>query len=200
MLLVGLTGGIGSGKSTVAGRLARHGAVVLDTDALAREAVTRGTPGHERVVEEFGPEILRDDGEIDRSALADRVFASPAARARLEDIVHPIVRARLAEEIEAYRGTDRIVVVDSPLIVESGQHGSFDVLVVVSAPEEEQIARITEARTMTEPQVRARIRAQMPLEEKARVADVVLDNDGTLEELHDHVDRLWTELRERTAR
>jgi len=199
MLLVGLTGGIGSGKSSAARMLADRGAVVLDADVLAREAIVNGTPGHAEVVERFGKEILREDGEIDRPALADRIFASPSARAVLESIVHPIVRARLAEEIQKHQGTARVVVVDSPLIVETGQHGSFELMIVVSAPEETQVERVAGTRGMTERQVRARIDAQLPLEEKARVADVVLDNDGSLEELERQVDRLWPRLERRAA-
>ncbi len=197
MLLVGLTGGIGSGKSTVARMLEERGAVVFDADALAREAVEPGTPGHDAVVERFGANVLAPGGELDREALASIVFADPAARRDLEAIVHPEVRRLLAEGCEAYQGSDRIVVFSAPLLVETGMHTAFEVLVVVSAPVQTQIERLLRDRAMSEEQVRARIAAQAPLEEKAAVADVIVDNDGTLEELRGQVDGLWNDLRAR---
>ncbi len=197
MLLVGLTGGIGSGKSTVARMLAARGAVVLDADRLAREAVDPGTPGHTAVVGRFGLGILTAEGAVDRKALADLVFADPRARRDLEAIVHPEVRRRFLEEVERCRGTERVVVFDSPLLVETGQHRAFDLLIVVSAPVEAQVARLAADRGMSEEDVRSRIAAQMPLEEKAAAADIILDNDGTMEELERQVDRLWPELEAR---
>jgi dephospho-CoA kinase len=199
MLLVGLTGGIGSGKSTVARLLERRGAVVFDADALAREAVEPGTPGHDAVVERFGANVLAPGGELDREALASIVFADPAARRDLEAIVHPEVRRLFAEGCEAYRDTDRVVVFSAPLLVETGMHTAFEVLVLVSTPVEAQIERLLRDRAMSEDQVRARIAAQAPLEEKAAVADVILDNDGDLEDLEAQVDSLWDELRTRAA-
>ncbi len=195
MLLVGLTGGIGSGKSTVARMLEKRGAVVFDADALAREAVAPGTRGHDAVVERFGANALAPGGELDREALASIVFADPAARRDLESIVHPEVRRLFAEGCEAYRGSDRVVVFSAPLLVETGMHTAFEVLVVVSAPVETQVERLLRDRGMSEEQVRARIAAQAPLEEKAAVADVLVDNDGTMEDLRDQVDRLWNDLR-----
>lgn len=197
MLLVGLTGGIGSGKSTVARMLEERGAVVFDADALAREAVEPGTPGHDAVVERFGANVLAPGGELDREALGSIVFADPAARRDLEAIVHPEVRRLLAEGCEAYQGSDRVVVFSAPLLVETGMHTAFEVLIVVSAPVQTQVERLLRDRAMSEEQVRARIAAQAPLEEKAAVADVIVDNDGTLEELRDQVDRLWNDLRAR---
>lgn len=197
MLLVGLTGGIGSGKSTVARMLEERGAVVFDADALAREAVEPGTPGHDAVVERFGANVLAPGGELDREALGSIVFADPAARRDLEAIVHPEVRRLLAEGCEAYQGSDRVVVFSAPLLVETGMHTAFEVLIVVSAPVQTQVERLLRDRAMSEEQVRARIAAQAPLEEKAAVADVIVDNDGTLEDLRDQVDRLWNDLRAR---
>jgi dephospho-CoA kinase len=199
MLLVGLTGGIGSGKSTVARLLERRGAVVFDADALAREAVEPGTPGHDAVVERFGANVLAPGGELDREALASIVFADPAARRDLEAIVHPEVRRLFAEGCDAYRDTDRVVVFSAPLLVETGMHTAFEVLVLVSTPVEAQIERLLLDRAMSEEQVRARIDAQAPLTEKAAVADVIVDNAGNLEDLEAQVDRLWDELRTRAA-
>jgi dephospho-CoA kinase len=200
MLLVGLTGGIGSGKSTVAKLLEERGAVVFDADVLARAAVEPGTPGHDAVVERFGADVLGPGGEIDREALASVVFADPAARRDLEALVHPEVRRLLAESCEAYRDTDRVIVFSAPLLVETGMHTAFKVLVVVSAPVQTQIERLLRDRGMSEEQVRARVAAQAPLEDKAAVADVIVDNDGTSGELEAQVDRLWDDLRERAAR
>jgi len=199
VLLVGLTGGIGSGKSTVAGMLEERGAVVFDADALAREAVEPGTPGHDAVVERFGASVLGPGGELDREALASIVFADPAARRDLEAIVHPEVRRRFVEGCERYQGTDRVIVFSAPLLVETGMHTAFDLLVLVSTTAETQIERLLRDRAMPEAGIRARIAAQAPLEDKAAVADVIVDNEGTLEELEGQIDRLWQELRTRAA-
>jgi dephospho-CoA kinase len=196
MLLVGLTGGIGSGKSTVARMLGSRGAIVLDADRLAREAVAPGTPGHEAVTARFGDAVLAPDGTIDRPALAALVFADDAARADLEAIVHPRVRERIAAEVAARADSDDVVVVDSPLLIETGAHEGFPVVVVVTASVDARIERST-ARGMSEGDVRARMAAQMPLEEKARLADVLLDNDGDEAALERQVDRLWADLSRR---
>ena len=199
MLLVGLTGGIGSGKSTVARMLEERGAVVFDADLLAREAVEPGTPGHTAVIERFGADVLAPGGELDREALASIVFADPSARRDLEQIVHPEVRRLFAEGSEAYRDTDRIVVFSAPLLVESGMHTAFEILVVVSATVATQIERLMRQRGMSEPAIRARIDAQAPLEDKAAVADFLVDNEGTLAELESQVERLWHDLSARTV-
>lgn len=199
MLLVGLTGGIGSGKSTVARLLEAHGAVVFDADVLAREVVQPGTPGHAAVIERFGANVLAPGGEIDREALASVVFADPAARRDLEAIVHPEVRRLFAEGSEAYRDTDRVVVLSAPLLVETGMHTAFDVLVVLSAGVSTQIERLMRERAMSEEAVRARIDAQAPPEAKAEVADVVVDNEGTLSELERQIDGLWADLATRAS-
>ncbi|MGE5459737.1 MAG: dephospho-CoA kinase [Solirubrobacterales bacterium] len=199
MLLVGLTGGIGSGKTTVARMLEERGAVVFDADVLARDAIGPGTPGHDRVVERFGPNVLAPGGDIDREALASVVFADPAARRDLEAIIHPEVRRLFAESTEEFRDTDAVVVFSAPLLVETGMHTAFEVLIVVSAPVETQVDRLLRDRGMSEPAIRGRIGAQLPLEEKAEVADILIDNEGTLEELEGQVERVWTELRARAA-
>ena len=197
MLLVGLTGGIGSGKSTVARMLEKRGAIVFDADVLARQAVAPGTPGFEKVVERFGPNVLAPGGGLDREALASIVFADPAARRDLEGIVHPEVRRMFAEGCQEYRDSDRVVVFSAPLLVETGMHTAFDLLIVVSAPVATQIERLTRERAMPERAVQARIEAQLPLEAKAEVADVLVDNEGTLEDLEAQVDRLWRDLETR---
>jgi dephospho-CoA kinase len=197
VLLVGLTGGIGSGKSTVARLLEKRGAVVFDADLLAREAVEPGTPGHAAVIERFGADVLAPGGELDREALASIVFADPAARRDLEQIVHPEVRRLFAEGSEAYRDTDRVVVFSAPLLVETGMHTAFEVLVVVSASVATQIERLMRQRGMSEPSIRARIDAQAPLEDKAAAADFLVDNEGSLDELESQVEQLWNDLSRR---
>jgi dephospho-CoA kinase len=199
VLLVGLTGGIGSGKSTVARMLEERGAVVFDADLLAREAVEPGTPGHTAVIERFGADVLAPGGELDREALASIVFADPSARRDLEQIVHPEVRRLFAEGSEAYHDTDRIVVFSAPLLVESGMHTAFEILVVVSATAATQIERLLRQRGMSEAAIRARIDAQAPLEDKAAVADFLVDNGGTLAELESQVERLWHDLSARAV-
>ena len=199
MLLVGLTGGIGSGKSTVARMLEERGAIVFDADLLAREAVEPGTPGHTAVIERFGADVLAPGGELDREALASIVFADPSARRDLEEIVHPEVRRLFADGSEAYLDTDRIVVFSAPLLVESGMHTAFEILVVISATVATQIERLMRQRGMSEAAIRARIDAQAPLEDKAAVADFLVDNGGTLAELESQVERLWHDLSARAV-
>jgi dephospho-CoA kinase len=196
VLLVGLTGGIGSGKSTVARMLADRGAVVLDADVLAREAVEPGTAGFDAVLARFGEAVRSPDGSLDRARLAEIVFDDDDARRDLEAIVHPRVRLRIAEAVAALTDSDAVVVVDSPLLIETGGHESFPMVVVVTAPDEARIARLT-ARGMGERDARARMTAQMPLKDKAAHADVLLDNGGSETELEAQVDRLWADLRER---
>ena len=156
---VGLTGGIASGKSTVSAILAELGAVVIDADALAREVVQRGTPGLGAVVEEFGPEVLTPEGDLDRPAMGAIVFADPDARRRLEAIIHPLVHRRGAE-LEAAAPADAVVVHDIPLLAEGGRAGSFDAVIVVDAPPELQVARMVADRGWTREEAEARIAAQ----------------------------------------
>jgi dephospho-CoA kinase len=193
MLLVGLTGGIGSGKSTVAGLLAERGALILDADAFAREAVAKGTPGFDAVVKRFGPEIVGADRELDRPGLAALVFNDDAARRDLEAIVHPFVRKAIADGITTNASSDRVVVLVNPLLIEMGTHRDCDVVIVLAVSPETQVARSV-ARGMDEADVRARMAAQLPLEERTTHANVVLDNEGTEEELAQQVDRLWDGL------
>jgi dephospho-CoA kinase len=189
-MLVGLTGGIGAGKSVVAARLAELGAVVIDSDRLAREVVAPGTEGLAEVVAAFGPDIVNGDGALDRAALAQRVFADPEARERLEKIIHPRVRARAAE-IAGAAPEDAVVVNDVPLLVEAGLADTFDLVIVVLASEPVRITRLTAGRGMSEAEARSRIAAQATDEQRRAVADVVLVNDGTLDELRKSVDEVW---------
>lgn len=196
VLSVGLTGGIGSGKSEVSRRLAEHGAVVVDADAVAREVVEPGTPGLAEVVAEFGEGVLLPDGSLDRERLGSIVFADEERRARLNAIVHPRVGERMRELVEQAPG-DAIVVYDVPLIAENGLAGMYDLVVVVDTPVEEQVRRLTGRRGMTEADARARIAAQATRERRLEIADRVIDNSGTLERLAGQVDELWADLKRR---
>ena len=192
MLTIGLTGGIASGKSTVSRRLAELGATVVDADAVARALQEPGQPGLEGVVAEFGPGVLTADGRLDRAALGVRVFADPDARARLNAVIHPLVRAE-AERRVAAAGEDAVVVQDIPLLVETGQHDRFDLVLTVQAPAEERVRRMVEDRGMTEADARTRIAAQATDEQRAAVSTTVLVNDGSVGELLDRVDAWWAE-------
>ncbi len=190
---VGLTGGIGSGKSTVSELLRDHGAVIVDYDQIAREVVEPGTPGLAAIVERFGPEVLGADGSLDRPALGAIVFADESARRDLEAITHPAVRARAAE-LEGRAGPGDVVVHDIPLLAESGERGPYDVVVVVDVPREVQVDRLVRDRGMSLDEARARIGAQASRDDRAAVADVIVDNSGSLEELTARVRDLWREL------
>lgn len=192
MLRVGLTGGIGSGKSTVAQRLERRGAWVVDSDRIAREVVEPGTEGLRAVVEAFGPGILTEDGALDRPALAARVFGDDEARSRLNAVVHPLVRSRSAELLAA-APPDAIVVHDIPLLVETGQAAEFPLVVVVHAVAEVRVRRLVEQRGMSEADARARIGAQATDEQRRAMADVWIDNGGSREATVAEVDRLWSQ-------
>ena len=189
MLRIGLTGGIGAGKSTVARELERLGAVVIDADALAREVVAPGTEGLAAVVAEFGEGVVVD-GALDRPALGRIVFADPDARARLEAITHPLIGVETARRL-AGLPQDSVVVHDVPLIVENGLADNYDLVVVVGADEDVRLERLVRDRGMRPEDARARIRAQATDAQRRAVADVWLDNSGTEEELLAQVRRLW---------
>ena len=196
MLDVGLTGGIASGKSAVATRLAERGAVLIDADAIARRVLEPGTEGLAAVVEAFGPDLVDADGELDRARLGRIVFADPQTRETLNGIVHPRVRAeaaRIRGEAAARETAARpvIVVQDIPLLVETGQADSFDIVVTVQAPRAERIRRMMEDRGMSEDDAVARMAAQASDEQRAAVSDIVLENSGSLDELGAAVDELW---------
>jgi dephospho-CoA kinase len=198
VLRVGLTGGIGAGKSEVSARLAAQGAAVIDADAVAREVVKPGTEGLAEVVEAFGPEVLLPDGTLDRPRLGDIVFADSELRSKLNAIVHPRVGARMAE-LERAAGPGAIVVLDVPLIAESGRTDAYDLVVVVDAPPRVQVDRLVRRRGMTREQARARMEAQASREQRLAIADIVVDNSGSLGELDRQVGDLWTELRRRAG-
>ncbi|MFN2590201.1 MAG: dephospho-CoA kinase [Actinomycetota bacterium] len=197
MLLVGLTGGIGAGKSTVARMLAERGAVVFDADHLARAAIEPGTDGYDHVIERFGSTVVGPDGSVDRDLLADLVFEDEAARRDLEAIIHPEVGRLFREFTRTYRDTDHIVVYDVPLLVETGMQEVFDLVVVVEAPEEVRVARLLADRRMSEGEARARISAQATDEQRASVADVVVRNAGNVSDFERQVEEVWQELRSR---
>ena len=193
MTRIAVTGGAGSGKSEVARLLRERGAVVVDADVLARDVVAVGTPGLRAVLEEFGRGVAREDGSLDRAALAALVFGDVAARRRLERIVHPLVAARAAQLLAAVP-PDRVAVYDVPLLVEKGSREGFDLVVVVDAPPEVQVERLVRLRGLSEADARARLAAQATHEERRAAADVVLDNSGSLEDLHGQVDAFWERL------
>jgi dephospho-CoA kinase len=195
MLKVGLTGGIGSGKSAVSAGLAEHGAVVVDADAIAREVVEPGTPGLAAVVAEFGEEVLTPEGRLDRARLGEVVFADPDRLARLNAIVHPLVGERSAELMErASASGAEVVVYDVPLLVENDLAGLYDLVVVVDAPDATRVERVAADRGMPREQVWARIRNQADREARLAVADLVVDNSGTREDLRARVADLWEAL------
>jgi len=193
MLFIGLTGGIGSGKSTAARMLADLGAVVLDADVFAREAAASSSPQFPGIVAVFGPGVVRADGELDRAAVAAVAFSDPVKLQALEAIIHPVVDARVDQEVARHAGKDTIVVLDSPLLIPMGTYTRCDAVVVVACSPEREMARLA-ARGMTDADVRARMAAQPALEAIAPYADHVLDNEGTVEDLHGQVLRLWSDL------
>jgi dephospho-CoA kinase len=199
VITVGLTGGIGAGKSEVARLLAGHGAVVIDADQLAREAVAPGSAGLEAVVREFGSGILAADGSLDRAALGEIVFADPDRRAALEKIVHPYV-GRRSSELMAAAPADAVVVYDVPLLVENGLQDAYDVVVVVEAGDDVRLERLAGSRGMTDSDARQRFATQASREQRAEVADVIIDNDGSRAGLEVQVDALWRRLTSPSAR
>jgi dephospho-CoA kinase len=192
VLRVGLTGGIGSGKSEVSRRLAALGAVVIDADVLAREVVARGTDGLAEVVRAFG-DVLTPSGDLDRPAVGRLVFGDETARRKLEGIIHPRVRARAAE-IEAAAPADAVVVHDIPLLVETGQADRFDRVLVVDVPPEIQLDRLTNVRGMSEDEARSRIASQASREDRLAAADLVVDNSGMLADLDARINEIWSAL------
>lgn len=191
MLRIGLTGGIGAGKSTAARRFVQLGAYLVDHDDLSRRVVAPGTAGLVDIVSEFGPRVLRD-GQLDRAALAEVIFDDASARERLNSIVHPYVRTLAAgQDRQARKAGQRVVVHDIPLLVETGQGGDFDLVVTVAAPVPVRVARLESSRGLTRDEALARIGAQASDEDRAAVADVVLDGSGTTDHLWQQVDAVW---------
>ncbi|MEU8683375.1 dephospho-CoA kinase [Streptomyces sp. NPDC048611] len=194
MVKVGLTGGIGAGKSEVSRLLASYGAVIVDADKIAREVVEPGTPGLAAVVEEFGDEILAPDGTLDRPKLGGIVFSDPEKLKALNAIVHPLVGARSAE-LEASAGPDAVVVHDVPLLTENGLAPLYDLVVVVDAAPPTQLDRLVRLRGMAEDEAKSRMAAQATRGQRLAVADLVIDNDGPLEALEPQVRAVWERLR-----
>ncbi|GAA5701837.1 dephospho-CoA kinase [Streptomyces avermitilis] len=193
MLKVGLTGGIGAGKSEVSRLLVEHGAVLIDADRIAREVVAPGTPGLAAVVEAFGTDVLAPDGSLDRPKLGSIVFADPDKLAVLNAIVHPLVGAR-SRELETAAAADAVVIHDVPLLAENGLAPLYDLVVVVDASPETQLDRLVRLRGMTEQDARARMAAQATREKRLAIADIVMDNDVPLEELERRVGDVWADL------
>lgn len=194
MILIGLTGGIGSGKSTVSSMLAARGAVIIDADLVAREVVEPGGAAYDALVERFGRGVLRDDGILDRDALAAIVFNDDEARRDLNAITHPAVGKVMLERVAEHAESDRVVILDIPLLAEGGGKGRWPVagIVVVDVPEEVQIERLVRERGMDGDDVLARIRAQASRAARLEIADFVIDNGGSLSDLEHEVDRCWT--------
>jgi len=196
--VIALTGGIASGKSTVSARLAELGATIVDADRIAREIVEPGEPALARIAEAFGPGVIRPDGALDRPALGRIVFGDEARRLELNAIMHPAVQARVAQRLAeaAERDPDGVAVYDVPLLAEARRdpRTRFDHVVVVHAPAEERVRRLERDRGMTHEDALARVRAQASDEERLALADIVVDNTGTLDELIARVDALWARL------
>ncbi len=200
VLRVGLTGGIGSGKSEVSRRLAARGAVLIDADLAAREVVAPGTPGLAAIAATFGAGVLRPDGSLDRERLGSIVFSDQAMRAKLNAIVHPLVRewmgaAERAAIAAAAPGEDLVIVHDVPLLAESRRPVDFDLVVVVDVPPDVQLDRLVTRRGMAAAQARDRMAAQASREQRLAVADIVIDNSGSLDDLDRRVTEVWADLR-----
>jgi dephospho-CoA kinase len=195
VLVVGLTGGIGSGKSTVSEGLAERGAVVVDADAIVRDLQAPGGAVLATMVERFGPEILRPDGTLDRQRVADRVFADPTELEALNAIVHPAVGEEIRRRLEEQRGTDRVVVLDIPLLVERSGYETAGTIVVDIDPEI-AVRRLVSARGFSEPDARARIANQASRADRLAVADFVISNDGSMDDLHRQIDECWAWIAE----
>jgi len=202
VLRVGLTGGIGSGKSEVSRRLAALGAVIIDADVAARQVVAPGTPGLARIAEAFGPGVLRPDGALDRERLGVIVFSDPAQLAKLNAITHPLIGEWMqAAERAATETADGnpIVIYDAALLAESGRWANYDVVIVVDVPPEMQVDRLVSQRGMAPDQARARLAAQASREQRLALADVIIDNSGSLDDLDRRVAEVWADLKRRAA-
>ena len=197
--VIGLTGGLASGKSTVAALFRELGAVVISADAIAREVVEPGTEAYQQILEAFGSEALTADGRIDRPRLAARIFADPAARVRLNEITHPHIRARMAEAVrrlQAELRADALIILEIPLLLDTAPRGAYplEAVIVVTADEATQIERLRRRDGITEEEARRRLLAQRPLAEKVAEADWVIDNSGSPEETRRQVENLWQRL------
>jgi dephospho-CoA kinase len=200
VLLVGLTGGIGSGKSTVAGLLAERGAVVIDADAVAREVVEPGGPAYQPMIDRFGPGIVRPDGTLDRPAIAKLVFTDPQALADLNQITHPAIREKIGRRVLEHADGNEVVVLDVPLLAETiSKSWGLAAVIVVDAPEEVAVERLVGQRGLTPDDAQARIRAQATREERRQLADVVIDNSQDQRHLEHEVQKAWEWIRDKQA-
>lgn len=200
VLLVGLTGGIGSGKTTVAERLVERGAVVVDADGVARQVVEPGEAAYQPMVDRFGPGIVRPDGTLDRPAIAALVFHDPEALADLNDITHPVIREAISARVHEYLTTDRVVVLDVPLLAETTKPSwGLAGVIVVDAPIDVAVDRLVRQRGLTADDARARIKAQVTREERNKLADVVVDNSKDRDWLENEVQRAWEWIQELRA-
>jgi dephospho-CoA kinase len=193
VIRIGLTGGIGSGKSTVAALLVERGAVLVDADAIARDLVEPGGTALVELVTEFGPRILQSDGNLSRAELAALAFSDPRATVRLNEIMHPLIRAEAQQRLAAHPGAD-VIVYDMPLLVETGQRDLVDTVVVVDVPEDVQVDRAVRLRGLDEADVRRRMEVQAAREDRLAAADVVIDNSGDLAWTRHQVDAIWRQL------
>ena len=200
MYLVGLTGGIGSGKSTAAARFVEHGAELIDADEIARGVVEPGKPAYTKLIEHFGPAILDDEGFIDRTRLGRIVFGNESKRAVLNELTHPPVIAAIAEQLELLQAFDGVVMIDVPLLVESGVARNYEAIVVIATKPDTQLQRLVQLRGMTQAEAQSRIDAQAPLEDKLAVATHVIWNEGTLDELYSAVDEVAADLTARARK
>jgi len=195
-MIIGLTGGIGTGKSTVSAMLKAKGIMVIDSDQIAREVVEPGSKALAQIVAHFGQEVLLPDGRLNRKALGVRVFGNEEERKRLMEITHPAIFAETEKRIsEAKKNGEALIVLDSPLLIETGRYKQTDLVVLVYADEETQLQRIMSRDNLTEEEARYRINAQMPIDEKRQFADIIIDNRGTIEELEVQVAQLLNRLR-----
>lgn len=195
-MIIGLTGGIGTGKSTVSAMLKAKGIMVIDSDQIAREVVEPGSKALAQIVAHFGQEVLLPDGRLNRKTLGARVFGNEEERKRLMEITHPAIFAETEKRIsEAQKNGEALIVLDSPLLIETGRYKQTDLVVLVYADEETQLQRIMRRDNLTEEEARNRIIAQMPIDEKRQYADIIIDNRGTIEELEVQVAQLLNRLR-----
>lgn len=201
MQIIGLTGGIATGKSTVSAMLKKAGAVIIDADHIARALVKINLPAYQEIVDYFGTEILLSDGEIDRNALGDIIFNDPAKKQRLNSIVHPRVQKEVNRQLKQIERTQptSVVILDIPLLIEAGMHDDINDVIVVYAPEHIQIKRLVQRDQISEADALARVRSQMPIEEKKKRATLVIDNSGSIENTRKQTLDLFERLKDRSA-
>ena len=201
MLIIGITGGLGTGKSTVAAELRKKGCVIIDADSLAKKARKKGTTTYEKILREFGPDVLRPDKSIDRKKLAQKAFSSKSRIGKLCSIIHPYVCFEIRRKIKKLKMKNfkKPVVIDAPLLIEAGLEKDLDILVVVRSSISSQVARSAKRLGITRDRARRRIKAQMPLSKKEKKADFIINNNKTKAQLRSQVKKLWNKLKEETG-